>query len=1666
MTYDTKQAMVTGLKSLVVLFLLLTIGVSGVWGQTPTQISSLNEITDTNGNYIITQDIDASSFNTIASFSGTLEAAINPTTKMPYRITSLKKPLFTTLNGTVKNLVLDNVSISGNTGNTGAIACTANGAARIYNVGILSGSVGGTTYTGGLVGLLDGTARVVNCYSYADISSGTDKGGIVGYNNVASSQSNVATMVMNCMFYGTIASGGNVSPVYGGQNIDNKNAGGLATYNYYLYRTDLAITDNKYNCALAVEEKFLTRFEFFRQLENSNKKLASIYTTGSAADANSKMLKWVLETADRSIQGRTPYPYPILKAQGSYPSIINYDADNAPDSASVGRNHGGRLGKTLSVTILTKSQKTNGGQSWPTAASCDVQTTSLTLTRTDKDFDRFNFNYDKVQLPYYNDVGTGNYTENRVVTGWKITSIDGGTAGTYSAADEWGGYNFADRNCTNKDLFDVSGRVFSQGAYFEIPYGVTAITIEPYWGVAAYVSDQYYDVVYKENGNTNYAGQGVNVASAGLGAQATNNTDITINGSTQKVYTSINNARNSMSIPTNVNSGKTVYDYAVVLVGNVHQAGALSDDYTPYSITSVDLDQDNEPDYSFIFSHHNRQAVSPIRFDFLNVVGTAQAQKPNGTSRMLNVSIFNPKGWFEVTNTCNIYFVQFEGDNGGKTSAPIIFLGGVFDQFTSTQNQEVTTSQQYIHLGSNAWFKTFGNGTHGDGWSFTSHVPVSVTGGDFEGFYLSGVYRPDAGIQQDDAECYISSGRFNEVAGAAQQMIDGDVHWQIYNADITNFYGGGLNAAKPITGDITVDITNSYVETYCGGPKFGDMQKSGTTFTTKYSTNKAGTSTRTYSRAITKDGKVTTNATGCLFNKFFGAGYGGTSYSELKFHDATSYNFSTLQNNYTNDRGKYFNGTNTAYKSDYGNKGPGVATDFRYEFFIWSTGLVGARFYVKYASFSLAQCNDVESKLKDCTINTNFYGGGSIGKVVGTATSELENCTVSGSVYAGGYSASLPKIPIRNGGFTTVPKFNNQSGMFEPSVLSPTTDFDWTSGTLTENATAINESGGKHDIYTNVDLTTLGEAAHTKLTIKGTTTVGESVYGGGEESAVGDETEVNIEDGTIGTDVFGGGKEGDVGGSVTVNMNNGIVTGNLYGGGALANTNINNVTAGYGTDSETIPSTSANTTTVNLQGGTINGIAFGGGLGSKPTLTAPEAENIPAYVYGDVMVELNPNAGDDCKLLKLHGCNNYNGTPKGDVTVHVYKTVAFDDTHKKLSTTDVEDNVVPLKNNSSFDVTTVYGGGNEASYQPVNDNSVAHVIIEGCDATSIQYVYGGGNAASVPGTHVEVRNCYEIGSVFGGGNGLDKLEDGSDNPGANIGYFADGTTEYGSGNTIVQLLGGTIHSAFGGSNTKGNIRNEAKVYLDEAFDDCPLHIDEVYGGGNVALMAGDAQIELGCITYLKEIYGGAKDADFGGNIVLTITSGHFDRIFGGNNLGGNIGGTITVNIEETGCHPITIGELYGCGNQAAYTTPSGKTDPTINVKSFTSIGRIFGGGLGEDAVVTGNPTVNINEVVGVNSEETSTFAGTTRTLSDNTTVDLPAHESGKIGVIGTVFGGGNAAKVEGGTHVNIGTLPTINYVSGADHHEMDVVGANIAGNVYGGGNQADVTGKTNVIIGR
>ncbi len=1551
-------------KPLIILLFLSLILLS-FQAQAQTNITSLSNITDASGHYVITQDIDASGFTTsIATFSGSLEAAIDPATKMPYRINNLSVPLFTTLTGTVKNLVIESVSISGNTDATGAIACTANGAARIYNVGILSGSVGGTGNTGGLVGTLDGTARVVNCYSFATITGGTNVGGIVGNNSQTTTAASIKTMVMNCMFYGDITGGTTVSPIFGGTNIANLQ-GGLNTFNYYAYDElhTTAISNNKYNSALAVEEKFLKRHEFYRLLLNSNKKLAAFYVTGNVADVD-QMLKWVLETADRTIDN--PKPYPILKAQGYYPSIINPDFANAPDSATVGRNHGGKMPSprnTLSVTI--SSAQTTGGQTKPTGAT--ITTSSLTLQRTDKDFDRFNYNYDKVQLPYYNDVGTGNYTGNRVVTGWKITAITAIDGDPYTSANypttgitDYPNHNYADRKSSNKDLYSISGRVFSQGAYFDVPYGVTSITIEPYWGKAYYLADQYYDVVYSADYKTK---QGVSQT----GTQVNTSTTL-FNG--QNVETSIERALNNIN--NNMGGwGPTVYDNALVLVGNLHLNTVPQNGTTPFTMMSVDTDNDHEPDYSLIYHHTGRSSITPIRYDFLNIPGTAQAQKPNGASLICNFTIFKTRGWFEVTNTALFYTSQLEYenlDNNTKTDAPLILLGGVVDQFVSTQSKTVTGKTIYIHVGGNVWINEFGMGTHSDGSQSTPHVPVSVTGGEYPGFYLTGTYNANATVRDDNAECYISGGYIHEAAGASLEQINGDVRWQIYNADIDNFFGGGINDAKPIKGNITTEIYNSHVTLFCGGPKFGNMQPNKT---------------------------VTTNAEGCVFGTYFGAGYGGTSIAKKKYYDKDGdQNWGTLQGYYTTDRGKYFNGTSTGSSQiagkDYGKKGPGVATDFDYEFFVWSSGTTGARLYVKFASFSLAQCNDVSSNLKNCTINENFYGGGNLGKVAGNATSVLEDCTVNGNVYGAGYSASLPTVEVRDAGFTKSPNYNKNSGMFEPGVFSGTTTFTWQNAGEANVTLTNNQSGSdltNHILYTNADLTTLGRVmGDVSLTITGTS----------------------------------------------------HILGDVYGGGALSDANTN----------------ASNTTTVNILGGIYDGNIYGGGQGRLADVVN-DIEAVAAKVNGVVTVNIGSDDGGgiysgDANLTasSVYGCNNTNGSPQADVFVNVYKTA------RTTGTNTIDD--------AGYAIDQVFGGGNAADYAPENGNAAstkkATVHIYTCDNT-IRRIFGGGNAAAAQGV-ATIVDGGRFDWAFGGGNG--------EITAANIG----------NGGVALTVNGGIFNHLFNGSNKNGTIGGSITATLTSSSGceedikeyfcgnnlmpittdltttivcntEHPVYITDLYGGSNLAPITGNVTLTVDG-GVIDNVYAGSKgtnetDASISGNVLLNIHGGTIGNAFGGSNVKGTIGGTITVNVYENSECALSIDNVYGGGQLAPYSHSAGY--PEVNIIKGTVNQDVFGGGLGAGAVVTGSPKVTIG--------------------AKRESVAYPC----RVG--GDVFGGGNAAAINGNTDVEVTNRAVVNRnvfgggnaAAVSTNTEVKLTGAAMVhGNVYGGGNMGEVLGNTKVIV--
>ena len=262
-------------------------------------------------------------------------------------------------------------------------------------------------------------------------------------------------------------------------------------------------------------------------------------------------------------------------------------------------------------------------------------------------------------------------------------------------------------------------------------------------------------------------------------------------------------------------------------------------------------------------------------------------------------------------------------------------------------------------------------------------------------------------------------------------------------------------------------------------------------------------------------------------------------------------------------------------------------------------------------------------------------------------------------------------------------------------------------------------------------------------------------------------------------------------------------------------------------------------------------------------------------------------------------------------------------------------------------------------------------------------MYGGGNAAPVSGSNVTVKSCYIIDEVFGGGNGKDNysLEEGSpavdvwyENPGANVGYkqlshyvksedtgydatihgsgtYADpykaitntssspepynkdATTPegrrdnytYGNGEAITTINGGHIHAVYGCSNVKGNIRKEARsVY--QRSGTCDMVMDNTYGGSKESDTDGLITVEMDCVENGGTYYGGSYKANIYSDINIHITNGTYDKIFGGNDRAGTINGKITITVEEYGCTPIRINELYAGGNLAPYSVYGYKTE--------------------------------------------------------------------------------------------------------------------------------------------
>ena len=568
-----------------------------------------------------------------------------------------------------------------------------------------------------------------------------------------------------------------------------------------------------------------------------------------------------------------------------------------------------------------------------------------------------------------------------------------------------------------------------------------------------------------------------------------------------------------------------------------------------------------------------------------------------------------------------------------------------------------------------------------------------------------------------------------------------------------------------------------------------------------------------------------------------------------------------------------------------------------------------------------------------------------------------------------------------------------------------------------------------------------------------------NVHGGGYGQNTGSKGNVTV--------TFGD----DSGTNPTASINP-TLYGNVYGGSAFGTVNDD------GTDK----------TTVNIRNGalrylvsgtdTIGGSVYGGGLG----LSGPANIN-KGKVYGAVTV----NVGDSIHQAgvevadtticfgyatigrNVYGCNDSGGSPQEDVTVNIFGTA---------HTSGAEgDSVTGTK----FAIANVFGGGNYADYDPKDGGGTsvmktARVNIFGCDNT-VRRVFGGGDASSSPNVTTDIQGG-RFAQVFGGGNG----ERGSEYAanitgnvvlgihGGQVGMSFGGSNQNGliSGTTTIVLdndgpCGETdIDEYFCGGNYVDVVGDvDATITCSQG-----MHVKRLYGGCNQAhikkkLDGTGGNVNLTVLGGEYEcVFGGSKgrpvghpegvfDAYIEGDVNLTIKGGTIDTVFGGSNIMGNVHGRIIVNIDDAGSNecPLVVHNVYGGGHDAYYMPDTLGYYPEVNILNGTiskrvkvdsngdpiydanhqlikECGNVFGGGFGNDAIVTSPSTYGPKVTIGSNNS------------SKEATVE------------GNVYGGGDAAEVRGNTTVQFDTRSKVT----------------VEEDVFGGGHNATVNGSATVKI--
>ena len=616
-------------------------------------------------------------------------------------------------------------------------------------------------------------------------------------------------------------------------------------------------------------------------------------------------------------------------------------------------------------------------------------------------------------------------------------------------------------------------------------------------------------------------------------------------------------------------------------------------------------------------------------------------------------------------------------------------------------------------------------------------------------------------------------------------------------------------------------------------------------------------------------------------------------------------------------------------------------------------------------------------------VQNNVFGGGNFGYVSADGTNiHILGGTVKNNVFGGSNQRTGTNINIiMKDGLI-------MGGIYGGSNITGTISNDVTMhidggqvGTTTQSA---NIHGGGYGQATrvlgSVNLTLGKEDCSTVM--DGVTVYGD-VYGGSAEGrtngnnglTTGAVTNVNLYHGTIYGALYGGGlgtasNPAYVYGPVAVKVYGGSVrtndgSGENGSGGVFGCNNVNGAPQGnvtvdiYGTDS--------------AEAGHEFALyaVYGGGNRSDydrvPVVTIHGCKNHIEYVYGGG----NASAvrGTDVTIWGGHIGNAFGGGNGFSVTGN--HTDASADHYNPGANITADGTNLTIHGGT---IDAAFGGSNQWGYI----NSTITVTVEEhtedandpctgsaykpCDNLIVE-LYGGGNQAPAVtqedayiSPDVNINSCnMEITNLFGGAKNA--------NHGANInlevtkGKFENvfGGNNLGgtiTGNVTLTLKGGTMTNAFGGNNMGGSITGTITVLVDSTGTECPLKVDNVYGGGNEAAYSpNDATAATPTVNFVN---GTVRNAVFGGGLgsAAKITANPTVNIGGTGSKHAVVGGT---RIDGTK----GVGNVYGGGSQAdVLKDGAGTGNTSVTLTGHATVkGNVYGGG--NEANVEGNTNVEL-----------------------------------------------------------------------------------------------------------